>query len=186
MFVDLDDFKTVNDSLGHAVGDRVLLEVAQRVSASIRAADTAARFGGDEFAVLLEDVHDPQAAVETAERILEALSSSAGSSSTTTSSIRASLGISVAEPGDATDADELIRNADAAMYIAKARGQGRLPGVRARHARAGSSPASSCAPTCSARSSATSSSCTTSRSSASGRRGHRRRGAAALAPPAAA
>ena len=73
LFVDLDDFKTVNDSLGHAAGDRVLLEVAQRISASVRAADTAARFGGDEFAILLEDVHDIQTAAETAERILEAL-----------------------------------------------------------------------------------------------------------------
>ena len=73
LFVDLDDFKTVNDSLGHAAGDRVLLEVAQRISTSIRAADTAARFGGDEFAVLLEDVQDLQAAAETAERILDEL-----------------------------------------------------------------------------------------------------------------
>ena len=123
LFVDLDDFKTVNDSLGHAVGDRVLLEVAQRVSASIRAADTAARFGGDEFAILLEDVADPQVAVETAERILNSLSRplELGGSHLV---IRASLGISVVEPGNATDADELIRNADAAMYIAKAEGKG--------------------------------------------------------------
>ena len=123
LFVDLDDFKTVNDSLGHAAGDRVLLEVAQRISASIRAADTAARFGGDEFAVLLEDVADLQAAAETAERILDALGQTLELEHNDLS-IRASLGISVAEPGTATDADELIRNADAAMYIAKADGKG--------------------------------------------------------------
>jgi diguanylate cyclase (GGDEF)-like protein/PAS domain S-box-containing protein len=123
LFVDLDDFKTVNDSLGHAAGDRVLLEVAQRVSASVRAADTAARFGGDEFAILLEDIHDPQVAVETAERILESLARPLELDNNHLI-IRASLGISVIEPGNATDADELIRNADAAMYIAKADGKG--------------------------------------------------------------
>lgn len=123
LFVDLDDFKTVNDSLGHAVGDRVLLEVAQRISASVRAADTAARFGGDEFAILLEDVDDPQAAVETAERILDSLGRPLELDNNHLI-IRASLGISVVEPGNATDADELIRNADAAMYIAKAEGKG--------------------------------------------------------------
>jgi diguanylate cyclase (GGDEF)-like protein/PAS domain S-box-containing protein len=123
LFVDLDDFKTVNDSLGHAAGDRVLLEVAQRISTSIRAADTAARFGGDEFAVLLEDVEDVQTAAETAERILESLSASLQLEHNDFS-VRASLGISMAEPGTVTDADELIRNADAAMYIAKADGKG--------------------------------------------------------------
>jgi diguanylate cyclase (GGDEF)-like protein/PAS domain S-box-containing protein len=123
LFVDLDDFKTVNDSLGHAAGDRVLLEVAQRISACIRAADTAARFGGDEFAVLLEDVPDLQAAAETAERILEDLGRPLELEHNNLV-IRASLGISVAEPGTGTDADELIRNADAAMYIAKADGKG--------------------------------------------------------------
>jgi diguanylate cyclase (GGDEF)-like protein/PAS domain S-box-containing protein len=123
LFVDLDDFKTVNDSLGHAAGDRVLLEVAQRVSTSVRAADTAARFGGDEFAILLEDVDDPQVAVETAERILDSLAHPLQLDNTHLS-IRASLGISVVEPGNPTDADELIRNADAAMYIAKAEGKG--------------------------------------------------------------
>ena len=123
LFVDLDDFKTVNDSLGHAVGDRVLLEVAQRISGSVRAADTAARFGGDEFAILLEDVHDMQAAVETAERILDSLGRPLELDDNHLI-IRASLGISVVEAGNATDADELIRNADAAMYIAKAEGKG--------------------------------------------------------------
>jgi diguanylate cyclase (GGDEF)-like protein/PAS domain S-box-containing protein len=122
LLVDLDDFKTVNDSLGHATGDEVLLEVAQRISGAIRAADTAARFGGDEFAILLEDISDLQAAVETAERVLESLARPLALQQNTLT-IRASLGISVAEAGSHTDADELIRNADAAMYIAKAGGK---------------------------------------------------------------
>jgi diguanylate cyclase (GGDEF)-like protein/PAS domain S-box-containing protein len=123
LFVDLDDFKTVNDSLGHAVGDRVLLEVAKRISGSVRAADTAARFGGDEFAILLEDVQDIQTAVETAERILDSLTRPL-ELDTNHLAIRASLGISIAEPGNPTDAGEMIRNADAAMYIAKGDGKG--------------------------------------------------------------
>ncbi len=123
IFVDLDDFKTVNDSLGHAAGDTVLREVAKRLSLNIRAADTAARFGGDEFAVLLEDVEDPQSAADTAERILAALRQPVPLDQKEIA-VHASLGISVAEAGTPTDADELIRNADAAMYIAKAEGKG--------------------------------------------------------------
>jgi diguanylate cyclase (GGDEF)-like protein/PAS domain S-box-containing protein len=122
LFVDLDDFKTVNDSLGHAVGDRVLREAAQRIQSSVRAVDTAARFGGDEFAILLDDLPDLSSAVETAERILGSL----GQPLTLDGHelvIRASLGISVAEGGQTADADELIRNADAAMYIAKRDGK---------------------------------------------------------------
>jgi diguanylate cyclase (GGDEF)-like protein/PAS domain S-box-containing protein len=122
LFVDLDDFKTVNDSLGHAVGDRVLLEAAQRIQCSVRSVDTAARFGGDEFAILLDDLPDLSAAVETAERILESLSQPLNLDGHELV-IRASLGISVAEGGQAADADELIRNADAAMYIAKRDGK---------------------------------------------------------------
>ena len=123
IFVDLDDFKTINDSLGHAAGDEVLREVAQRLTASIRASDTAARFGGDEFAILLEDTEGPQSAADTAERILEALAAPL-SVEHKQLAVRASLGISVVG-GDATaDADELIRNADAAMYIAKREGKG--------------------------------------------------------------
>jgi diguanylate cyclase (GGDEF)-like protein/PAS domain S-box-containing protein len=123
IFVDLDDFKTINDSLGHAAGDRVLLEAAKRISKNVRTVDTPARFGGDEFAILLEGIDGIQAAVETAERILDALAAPLQVAHTSIT-IRASLGISMAEPGAPTLADELIRNADAAMYIAKAEGKG--------------------------------------------------------------
>ena len=123
IFLDLDDFKTINDSLGHAAGDRVLLEVAKRLATSVRASDTAARFGGDEFAILLEDTAGPQEIADTAERIIELLQMPlhvAGKEIM----VRASLGISVADHGSVVDADELIRNADAAMYIAKRDGKG--------------------------------------------------------------
>ncbi len=123
IFVDLDDFKTINDSLGHAAGDQVLNEVAQRLTASIRASDTAARFGGDEFAVLLEGTDGPQTAADTAERIIEALMTPLTVEHKQLA-VRASLGISVVKDGAKADADELIRNADAAMYIAKREGKG--------------------------------------------------------------
>ena len=123
MFIDLDDFKTVNDGLGHAAGDRVLLEVAKRLATSIRASDTAARFGGDEFAVLLEDPNGPQEVAETAERILERLTQPLHVEGKEIV-IRASLGLSILDPLSAVNADELIRNADAAMYIAKRDGKG--------------------------------------------------------------
>jgi predicted signal transduction protein with EAL and GGDEF domain len=96
--------------------------VAKRLSASIRAADTAARFGGDEFAILLEDVADPQLAAETAERILEELGRPVSLEQQNVV-VRASLGISIAPAGTPTDAEELVRNADAAMYIAKSEGK---------------------------------------------------------------
>ncbi len=123
IFLDLDDFKVINDSLGHAAGDGVLLEVAKRLVTSIRVGDTAARFGGDEFAVLLEDIEGPQHAAEIAERILDLLSEPLRLEHKNVD-VRASLGISVAEANAPSDAEELIRNADAAMYIAKADGKG--------------------------------------------------------------
>jgi diguanylate cyclase (GGDEF)-like protein/PAS domain S-box-containing protein len=123
LFLDLDDFKTVNDSLGHAAGDAVLRDVAKRLDGCVRASDTAARFGGDEFAVLLEDIASPQEAADTAERILESLAAPLLLDGKEIY-IGSSVGISVVG-GDATaDADELIRNADAAMYIAKRDGKG--------------------------------------------------------------
>jgi len=123
IFLDLDDFKTINDSLGHAAGDQVLREVAQRLDASIRSSDTAARFGGDEFAILLEDVDSPQEAADTAERILEALTLPVALEQKEIL-VRASIGISLADDDAPADADELTRNADAAMYIAKRDGKG--------------------------------------------------------------
>ena len=136
LFLDLDDFKTINDSLGHAAGDEVLLEVGKRLAAGLRASDTAARFGGDEFAVLLEGIGSEQEAADTAERLLEALTVPFTVAQKELS-LRSSLGIAVVT-GDGTgttDAEELIRNADAAMYIAKRDGKGTYRDVRAGHAR---------------------------------------------------
>jgi diguanylate cyclase (GGDEF)-like protein/PAS domain S-box-containing protein len=123
IFLDLDDFKTINDSLGHAAGDHVLVAVADRLRAAIRPSDTAARFGGDEFAILLEQVEDAEAAIEVAERVLEALQAPVEHDSSQLV-VRASIGIALAGLGGGSSADELIRNADVAMYISKRDGKG--------------------------------------------------------------
>ncbi len=123
IFLDIDDFKTINDSLGHGAGDTALIDVAKRLSNSIRSSDTAARFGGDEFVVLLEDLDGTETAVEVAERVLEDLRQPlmvAGKELV----VRGSIGISILEGDSPASADELIRDADAAMYIAKRDGKG--------------------------------------------------------------
>ncbi len=119
MFIDLDDFKTVNDSLGHAAGDTVLQEVARRLQGAVRPADTVARFGGDEFAILLDGIRDSADAADVAGRILRALELKYDLDGTHVYP-RASVGICLAdhELGSA-DAEELLRNADVAMYMAK-------------------------------------------------------------------
>ncbi len=118
LFVDLDTFKNVNDSLGHVAGDELLREAAARLMACIRTADTAARFGGDEFVVLLEDVDDHRVA-RVANRILEAMNEPFVIRNREVF-IGASIGIAVG--GD--EADDLLRNADLALYRAKAKGKG--------------------------------------------------------------
>jgi diguanylate cyclase (GGDEF)-like protein/PAS domain S-box-containing protein len=123
LFIDLDDFKLVNDSGGHAAGDELLVALARRLSATLRDGDTAARLGGDEFAVLLEAGADAEAS-QLAERILDELQApvTVGGREMGT---HASIGIAVSGPG-LQGAAELLQAADVAMYAAKAGGKGRF------------------------------------------------------------
>ena len=122
IFVDLDDFKMINDGLGHSAGDSVLKAVGARLQDSIRPSDTCARLGGDEFGVLLVDPHGLAAVHETSSRILEAVRRPVPFGDDTIA-VDASLGI-VLSTGQET-ADDLVRNADLAMYRAKGAGKGR-------------------------------------------------------------
>jgi diguanylate cyclase (GGDEF)-like protein/PAS domain S-box-containing protein len=126
LFVDLDDFKDINDTLGHAAGDELLRLVAERLSGVLRPEDTACRMGGDEFAFLLEDA-DRARAESVARRILAALAEPF-QLATGTATLTASVGVAtraVRLAGDASEtADEMLRDADTAMYVAKSRGNG--------------------------------------------------------------
>jgi diguanylate cyclase (GGDEF)-like protein len=123
LFMDLDQFKVVNDSLGHAVGDQLLLSIAERMKVTLRSGDTIARFGGDEFAVLLDDLDDAGSAILLAERVQRAICVPFNLERHE-SHVSASIGI-------ATNAikydrpEDLLRDADLAMYEAKALGKGR-------------------------------------------------------------
>jgi diguanylate cyclase (GGDEF)-like protein/PAS domain S-box-containing protein len=124
LFLDLDDFKMVNDSLGHAAGDEVLVAVAARLVSALKAHDTVARFGGDEFAVLLESSNATEASELVAKRIQGALLAPfdvAGEHIP----VHVSIGISIGLPGAATPSD-LLRDADLAMYVAKRDGKARF------------------------------------------------------------
>lgn len=123
LFLDFDRFKMVNDSLGHAAGDELLVQVARRIQARLRPHDVVARLGGDEFAVLVDDAEGERHVTELAGRLLEALRqpmSVAGTEITTS----ASIGITFSRLGYATPA-EMLRDADIAMYKAKAAGKSR-------------------------------------------------------------
>jgi len=124
LFLDLDRFKVINDSLGHTAGDKLILAVAERLRHSLRRHETVARFGGDEFAILCEDIVDEQDAIAVGERVLRAFSLPFHLPHGDTSSA-ASLGIALAADPD-QDVEDLIRDADAAMYRAKESGGGRL------------------------------------------------------------
>ncbi len=130
LFVDLDQFKMVNDSRGHGAGDELLVAVARRLSGATRPADTVGRFGGDEFVVVCEDV-DEQTAIEIAEGLLRSLHADLEVGGAAVH-VRASLGVAVSSSASAED---LLRYADAAMYSAKAAGRGRVrlfdPGLSA-------------------------------------------------------
>jgi diguanylate cyclase (GGDEF)-like protein len=121
LVLDLDDFKTVNDSLGHTAGDELLVTVARRLRASLREGDTCARLGGDEFGVLLEDCGDPDDVLAVAEAVSEALRQPLMLEGREVLGT-ASIGAAVGQPGQR--AEELLRNADLAMYRAKAGGSG--------------------------------------------------------------
>jgi diguanylate cyclase (GGDEF)-like protein/PAS domain S-box-containing protein len=121
IFLDLDDFKRVNDSLGHSQGDQLLMQVAGRLQAAARATDTVARLGGDEFAVLVENVGGHDGCAQVIERLRNAMAEPflVGGHAV---NVRASMG--VATSGGEDSADDLLRNADVAMYAAKRTGKG--------------------------------------------------------------
>jgi diguanylate cyclase (GGDEF)-like protein/PAS domain S-box-containing protein len=124
LFLDLDDFKTVNDALGHTAGDELLTEIACRVSEAIRPGDTCARLGGDEFAVLLDGMDTPDDAKALAHDVVEAVRRPLRLGEHDVA-VRTSVGLASARPGDLT-ATELLRDADVAMYRAKGLGKDRI------------------------------------------------------------
>lgn len=124
MFLDIDDFKDVNDTLGHAVGDQLLKEIAQRIRSCMREYDTVARFGGDEFGIIQTDVQTVEAAADLAERVLGMLGEPFHIEGHEIHS-GASVGMTI-YPFDDAQADALLRNADMAMYKAKREGRNRF------------------------------------------------------------
>ncbi|HEY8024647.1 MAG TPA: EAL domain-containing protein [Burkholderiaceae bacterium] len=130
LFIDLDDFKDVNDTQGHSAGDELLRLAAERIKAVLRPSDYVVRLGGDEFIVILNPVADKSHVVHVADRIANTLKQPASLSATTQdttgqriASIAASIGIAIF-PGDGTDIETLLKNSDIAMYHAKAEGKG--------------------------------------------------------------
>jgi diguanylate cyclase (GGDEF)-like protein/PAS domain S-box-containing protein len=124
LFCDMDDFKYVNDTLGHDAGDRLLSALAPRLAGALRATDTLARFGGDEFVALCEGLTDPAEVIAVADRLLDAASEPVDLGGTEFVPT-ASIGIALAPLGGDSDPEALLRDADVAMYGAKSGGKGR-------------------------------------------------------------
>ena len=120
LFVDVDDFKVVNDTMGHSVGDELLAAVGARLAAVVRESDTAARLGGDEFALIVEQVQNPAEVEALAERVVQAFNDLFPLSG---GSVIATVTVGVATTEDSADADELLRHADLALYAAKTAGK---------------------------------------------------------------
>lgn len=125
LFIDVDDFKTVNDSLGHAVGDELLRQAAERLRTWCRKEDTPGRLGGDEFAVLIESASTEEEVIGISERLRDAFRApfEVGQRRLT---VAASVGVALSTTADLLTPDDLLRNADAAMYVAKSRGKDRV------------------------------------------------------------
>jgi diguanylate cyclase (GGDEF)-like protein/PAS domain S-box-containing protein len=123
LFLDLDDFKTVNDSLGHAAGDELLVATAQRLRACLGPRDAAARLGGDEFAIVLEGLRSAAEAAAMAQGVIEAFRAPFVVNGSHIR-VQTSIGVAVAGP-ESHGAEEMLRDADVAMYVAKERGKGR-------------------------------------------------------------
>ena len=121
MFIDLDHFKVINDTLGHTAGDELLLTVAERLSRCVREGDTVARIGGDEFTILISNLHDPDDAAKIAEQMLEHIEQPLVIGDRQLF-ITSSIGIALS-PNDGVDAETLLKNADSALYRAKESGR---------------------------------------------------------------
>ncbi|MFN3884610.1 MAG: diguanylate cyclase domain-containing protein [Rhodocyclaceae bacterium] len=132
--LDLDGFKPINDTFGHAAGDRVLNELARRMQGLLREADTVARLGGDEFVLLLPDLDDPETCFEVVERLQQSIGQPFDFLPSAVT-VSASIGITF-YPADDADADTLLRHADQAMYVAKQTGKRRHQVFDVRHDRA--------------------------------------------------